>query len=194
MCVKKRWQLPNGVWELGVGALGVVALFLFRDRAQVVDDVPDLVVLQLILPWRHVEVRCNAILDVVEDRAIGRSVIPRVVGEIRRGRDEIVARAAFGVDAVTRRAALSICALLLYFLLLLAYRAFTGRGRKQDGGLLPPWAMKGFIHAFGIVAVILVVVGVYQGELRSFAGGLGYLLTAYVALYAYDKRKRDPGA
>ena len=35
--------------------------------------------------------------------------------------------------------AVAFCTALLYFLLLLAYRAFTGRGRKQDGGLLPPW-------------------------------------------------------
>lgn len=30
--------------------------------------------------------------------------------------------------------ALMVCCFLLYFLLLLAYRAFTGRGRKKDGG------------------------------------------------------------
>ncbi len=40
--------------------------------------------------------------------------------------------------------AVAFCIALMYFLLLLAYRAFTGRGRKQDGGLLPPWAMQAF--------------------------------------------------
>ena len=89
---------------------------------------------------------------------------------------------------------LGVCAALVYFFLLLAYRAFTGRGRKQDGGLLPRWAMKGFIHAFGVVAVCLIIAGIYQGELRPVFGGTGYLLTAYGALYAYGRGRRDPDA
>lgn len=83
------------------------------------------------------------------------------------------------------------CGALLYFLLLLAYRAFTGRGRKRDDGLLPPWAMKGFIHLFGVIAVGLIIVGVYQGELRPIIGGVKYLATAYGALYAYEKGNPD---
>jgi hypothetical protein len=83
---------------------------------------------------------------------------------------------------------LGVCAAIAYFLLLLAYRAFTGRGRKQDDGLLPPWAMKGFIHAFGVVAVCIVALGIYQGELRPIVGGIAYLLSPYGALYAYSRR------
>ena len=41
-------------------------LFLLRDRTQVVHDVPDLLVLHLILPRGHVEVGCDTVLDVVE--------------------------------------------------------------------------------------------------------------------------------
>src|SRR4030095_9769465 len=85
-----------------------LTLLFLRDRAQVIHDVPDLLVLQLILPRRHVEVGRHAVLDVVEDRTVARSVIPRSVGEIRRGRDEIVARPTLGLHAVTWRTALSI--------------------------------------------------------------------------------------
>ena len=88
---------------------------------------------------------------------------------------------------------LAVCAALLYFLLLLAYRAFTGRGRKQDGGLLPPWAMKGFVHVWGVMAVCFILIGIYQQELRPIVGGIASLVTAYGALYAHVN-KRGPGA
>ena len=79
-------------------------LLLLGDRAQVVHDVPDLLVLQLVLERHHVEVRRHAVLDVVEDLAVGRAVVPLVVDEARRGGNQVVARPAFAVDAVTRRA------------------------------------------------------------------------------------------
>ena len=81
-------------------------LLLLRDRPQVVHDVPDVLVLQLVLQRNHVEVRRDAVLDGVEDLTVGRSVVPFVVGEVRRGRNQIVARSAFAVDAVARRAVL----------------------------------------------------------------------------------------
>ena len=86
------------------------------------------------------------------------------------------------------------CGALLYFFLLLAYRAFTGRGRKQDGGLLPPWAMKGFVHVWGVMAVCIIIMGIYQQELRPILGGIAYLITGYGALYAYSDKKGRPDA
>jgi hypothetical protein len=80
---------------------------------------------------------------------------------------------------------------LAYFFALIAWRAFTGRGRKQDGGLLPPWAMLGFIHAFGIIAVCIVILGLYQNELRPIFGGIGYLVCAYGALLGFRKNRSD---
>lgn len=84
--------------------------------------------------------------------------------------------------------ALAISGGLLYFLGLLAFRAFTGRGRKEDGGLLPPWAMTGAIHLFGVIAAIIVVFGIVQGKLLPILGGIAYLISAYGALVARRAR------
>ena len=46
----------------------------------------------------------DAVLDVVEDLAIGRPVIPHVVNQARCRGNQIVARPAFAVDAVAWRA------------------------------------------------------------------------------------------
>jgi len=67
---------------------------------------------------------------------------------------------------------------LFYFLCLLTYRAFTGRGRKEDGGLLPPWALKLFAGVFGVIAIIMIIMGMYQGNLLGSMVGVGYLSTA----------------
>jgi hypothetical protein len=101
-----------------------------------------------------------------------------VVDLVRNPRD------AGGVEAI----ALVVSGGLLYFLALLSFRAFTGKGRASDGGLLPPWVMKGFIHLFGVIAVGIVVMGIYERRLVPIIGGCGYLLTAYFALA--DSRKK----
>jgi hypothetical protein len=75
-----------------------------------------------------------------------------------------------------------ICAALAYFLLLLAYRAATGRGRKQDGGLLPLLVMKGFVLLFCVIGVVAACVGAWRGELRPFFGGLAYASLALALL------------
>src|SRR5262245_43179722 len=71
----RRWDLGFGVWDF---------LFLLRDRTDVIHDVPDVLILQLILPRHHVEVRRDAVLDAVEDLAVGRAMIPFVIDEARR--------------------------------------------------------------------------------------------------------------
>jgi hypothetical protein len=83
-----------------------------------------------------------------------------------------------------------VCFALLYFLLLLAYRAFTGNGRKADGGLLPPWAMKVFVASFGVIAILTVAFGVYSGNWFPILGGLTCLGTALVVYGALKKRPR----
>jgi len=92
---------------------------------------------------------------------------------------------------MTAAIAFLICAPLLYFFLLLAFRAFTGRGRKQDGGLLPPLALKVFAVSFGAIAIAIAVFGVYQGELRPVLGGLGYLASATVLYRVVRHRERS---
>ena len=87
-------------------------------------------------------------------------------------------------------AAFLICAPLLYFFLLLAYRAITGRGRKQDGGLLPRWALKVFAVVFGAVAVAIAAFGLLQEEYGAFIGGLGYFGSALVLYKVVRIRER----
>lgn len=89
---------------------------------------------------------------------------------------------------MTAAIAFLICAPLLYFLLLLAFRAFTGKGRKQDGGLLPPLALKLFAIAFGVIAMAIAAFGLIQGELRPVFGGFCYLALSAV-LYRVVKRR-----
>ena len=74
--------------------------------------------------------------------------------------------------------AMGICFTLLYFFLLLAYRALTGRGRKADGGLLPSWAMKFFVSLYGVMAVLIIAFAVYQGKLNGVLGGAFNLIVA----------------
>lgn len=84
--------------------------------------------------------------------------------------------------------ALAGTAVLTYFFALLAYRAFTGRGRKQDGGLLPSWVIKGFTHTYGVFGILIILLGLYQKEWRPVFGGICYLLIANRALATYNSR------
>lgn len=80
----------------------------------------------------------------------------------------------------------AVCASLAYFLLLLAYRALTGRGRKSDDALLPPAVIGGFLIAFGICGLAIMVYGIAQGNFAAIAGGVVYLI---VALQSWRSRR-----
>ena len=80
---------------------------------------------------------------------------------------------------------------LLYFLALLAFRAFTGRGRKNDDGLLPPWAMKGAIHVFGVIGALMLIAGVVEKEMGMALGGIAYCAIAYSALLTLRARRKN---
>jgi len=67
---------------------------------------------------------------------------------------------------------LVVCGALMYFLLLLAYRAFTGRGRKKDGGLLPPLAMQAFAAIFALCGAAVSALGIARQEYWVVLGGL----------------------
>ena len=92
-----------------------------------------------------------------------------------------------GLD-MTAAVAFLICMPLLFLLLLLAFRAFTGKGRKQDGGLLPPLALKFFALSFGVFAIAIAVFGFFQGEMRPIFGGLAFFGWA-VFLYRVVRRR-----
>jgi len=68
------------------------------------DYAPDFVVLQLVFEGHHVEIWSDAVLDVGENLAVGRAVIPLVAEQARRGRNQVVARAALSVASVARGA------------------------------------------------------------------------------------------
>lgn len=67
---------------------------------------------------------------------------------------------------------LVVCGALMYFLLLLAYRAFTGRGRKKDGGLLPPLAMQAFAVLFALCGAAVSALGIERQDYWVVLGGL----------------------
>jgi len=66
-------------------------------------------------------------------------------------------------------------------LLLVAYRAATGRGRVKDGGLLPPLAMRVLVALFAVTAVAIVGMGLWSRSPLPILGGLGYLWGSRVA-------------
>jgi hypothetical protein len=73
---------------------------------------------------------------------------------------------------------LGVCLLLLYFFLLLAYRAITGKGRKTDGRLLPSWAMKAFVASYGAIGILTVILGIRAGAWREIVAGFLILAQA----------------
>lgn len=91
---------------------------------------------------------------------------------------------------VPRMGGLCVSVLVLCFFLLLIYRALTGRGRKEDGGLLPPWAMNTFVAAFGAMAIIIIEVGIYSRQLLPVLGGVAYLFVALTTLKVRRNRSR----
>ena len=93
---------------------------------------------------------------------------------------------------LTALVAFVVCSALLYFLLVLAYRAFTNKGRKADGGLLPPWAMKVFVASFGVLAILIIIFGIYSKEWVPVVGGTAYLGTA-LSVHAALKRRQKHG-
>jgi len=84
---------------------------------------------------------------------------------------------------------LAICTALFLFLALLAYRAFTGRGRKSDGGLLPPLALQIFAVLFGALALAVVTTGVYHDDFRAIRGGIIYVGAA-ITLYGIARWRK----
>jgi hypothetical protein len=90
--------------------------------------------------------------------------------------------------------AIVVCSALMYFLLLLAYRAFTGRGRKQDGGLLPPWTMQAFAVFFALCGAAVSAGGIKrQAPAMVIAGLMEFLLGAVVFRIAGARRRRAAG-
>jgi hypothetical protein len=71
---------------------------------------------------------------------------------------------------------------LLYFLLLVSYRAFRGRGRKEDGGLLPPWGLKIVASMFGVIAILIIFFGYDENKIMPVLGGIGYLIISFSVL------------
>jgi hypothetical protein len=88
--------------------------------------------------------------------------------------------------------ACAVCFALLYFLLLLAYRAFSNTGRKEDGGLLPPWTMRVFVASFGVLAILTIIFGIYSRKWTPVIGGFAYLGTA-LSVQATLKIRRKRG-
>jgi hypothetical protein len=85
--------------------------------------------------------------------------------------------------------AVLVCSALIYFLLLVAYRACTGRGRKQDGGLLPPWALQILAVAFGAIGAAVSAFAIHSTDRRTVIGGLVEFLIA-AAVFRIARMRR----
>ncbi|WP_139169391.1 hypothetical protein [Microbulbifer yueqingensis] len=85
--------------------------------------------------------------------------------------------------------ALGVCLPLLYFLLLLAFRAFTGIGRHQDGGLLPPWGLQVFASLMGVIAILIIYFGWLKSDLAPILGGLAYISVSLAVYRIAQARK-----
>ena len=79
---------------------------------------------------------------------------------------------------------------IAYFIALIGWRALTGRGRKEDGALMPPWAMKSIIMAFGVTAILIVILGVMEGKIVTILGGIAYIAASIKALSIVLKRTK----
>lgn len=85
--------------------------------------------------------------------------------------------------------AVLICPALACFLLLLAYRAFTGRGPTQDRGLLPPLALQALAILCATTGTLISGIGVYNTKPTAIVGGLTYFLAA-VTLFTRARLRR----
>ena len=88
--------------------------------------------------------------------------------------------------------AVVLCSALTYFLLLLAYRAFSGHGRKKDGGLLPPLVIQGFAVAFSGIGAAVSAFGLYAGHWGAVCGGLFEFLAGVSVFQLASARRKRP--
>jgi len=83
---------------------------------------------------------------------------------------------------VASTAIIAVSLTLTYLLSLLAFRAFTGHGRKQDGRLIPLWALKALVSIYAAFAAIVVGLGLYRGNFQM-ALGAGISLLSFAFFY-----------
>ena len=86
-----------------------------------------------------------------------------------------------------------ICPALTCFLLLLAYRAFTGRGLMRDSGLLPPLALQALAILCATTGTLISGIGIYNTKPAAIVGGLTYFLAA-VTLFSRAISRRKASA
>ena len=87
--------------------------------------------------------------------------------------------------------AILVCSALCYFLLLVAYRAFTGRGREQDGGLLPPTVLQMLCVVFGVFVGAACLYALFNGHWpEAIHGFLGVVAAAAVFRIAQRRKIR----
>lgn len=86
--------------------------------------------------------------------------------------------------------AVTVCTALCYFLLLLAYRAITGRGRKADGGLLPHAILQVFAVTFAAMCLFAIAYGAYRADWLAVIHGLLEFFAA-VAVFKLAALRRE---
>ena len=79
----------------------------------------------------------------------------------------------------------------LFYLFLLSFRTLTGKGRKEDDGLLPPWMMRGFILTLGVFSILSIFLGFHQKDIRFIIFGLSYVFPALTCYRMIKKRDQE---
>src|ERR1700730_2439799 len=82
-CPKSVSSGASLAWRLST-SIDSEKLPVGRQESQIVDDMPDVAVMQQITPGRHVECRWCPVSDHPEDLTVSRSVIPMVIHKIWR--------------------------------------------------------------------------------------------------------------
>ena len=87
---------------------------------------------------------------------------------------------------------LAICLPVAHFLVVLTYRALTWRGRRSDGGLVPPVAMLILAFLFALLGVAGVVLTLSRSEYLKSVLAFGYLVAAIPVIVKYWPSRHAP--
>jgi tellurite resistance protein TehA-like permease len=85
---------------------------------------------------------------------------------------------------------ISFVALLGLFCGVTAFRLITGKGRKSDGGLFPPWLLRILGLLFLAGSVFLAYVSIQDNEFRLIGGILTFLTIGFGCFYLASRQER----
>lgn len=85
--------------------------------------------------------------------------------------------------------AVAICVAVAYFLVVLAWRAVTGRSPRKDGGLLAPLVLQAFAVILAFIGIIAFVLNFTSGKYLQSLGAVVFLPAA-ATIFEVARRRR----